>query len=141
MKKNIKFIFMILMIIFAFITIMALIYGIINVNQDKGSETSDDVYTKAVNECIEQCKGYSSILEDSSEYDSALEMYIKNIEEAKSLSLKAYEAENMATYALNYFSIKSIDFEANLPSNGAVSPYTKVLEELNELKIQLSNLL
>lgn len=140
MKKNQKTIFLIAVLILVFITIISLVYGFINVRADKSKTIDESTYTDAVQECIDTCKEYSSVLSDSTEYDMAIDKYLSNIDDAKTPALKAYVADNMATFALKYFSEKSVEFEANLTENGAVSPYTKVLENLNTLKTELDGL-
>lgn len=139
MKKG-KLIVIIIALLLGFVSVMAIIYGQINMRNAKANLPEDSIYTKAVEESIKMCNDYSSILEDSTDYDATIQMYQDNINDESSVQIKAYIAGNMVTYALNYFSQKSIDFEAKLTKNGAVSPYTKVITDLSEKQIELQNL-
>lgn len=140
MNKKFKTVFLLVAIVLVFISAVAIIYGALNAGKSKSEILDDEAYLTAVDECIEMCKDYSSILEDSSNYDQAIAMYIENIENADLPQTKAYYAGNMITYALNIFSQESIAFESNLSSNGTVSPYLKPIEMLSEKQVQMRNL-
>lgn len=140
MKKT-KSLFIILLIIMAFISVMSLIYGYINVQNSKAAaEEQNQKYIEAANSCAEKCKGYSALLDDSSDYDAAMNYYAQNIKEAENSALKVYIASAMAEYALNYISTVNINQEITEGKNSKYSKYTPAVEELNNLKTQLDNL-
>ncbi len=143
MNKNIKTVFLLFIIIAIFISVMSVIYGVVNLNKNS-TNISDDEYNAITEESIDKCKGYvSSLTEDSdiNEYNEVIAYYVENIEKETSPQLKLYVSYNMLTYALNYFSQKSVEFEAHLPSEGAVSPFNSIISELNDMQTRAKNLL
>lgn len=140
MKKNIKSLFIIVMIVLAFVAVISIVYGIINVRNDNSNVIDTSTYTERAEKSIEKCKEVSSILDDSTEYDKVIEYYCENIENASSPEMKVYEACNMVTYSLNYVSIQSVAFSQKANTNGVVSPYTKYITELSTLETELLNL-
>lgn len=141
MNKNKKTLFIIVLIILAFISVMALIYGFMNIQNSKAAaEEQNQKYIELVNSNVEKCKEYSSLLDDSTDYDTAINYYSENIEKADNPALKAYIAAAMADYALNYFSTITINEEASGGTDSKYSKYTPAINELNSIKSQFANL-
>ncbi|MGN1318544.1 MAG: hypothetical protein ACI4VF_05965 [Lachnospirales bacterium] len=144
MNKKIKTVFMLTVIVMIFVIAISLIYGIVNVKKSSLSEESKNNYETIINDCVEKCTSYSTSLtneKDIESYNKTIEYYKENIDKAKSLQEKAYLSGCMATYSLNFFSQKNIEFQAYVSSNGAASPYRDIIDELNNLITQAENLI
>ncbi len=136
---NKKSLFIIILIILAFISVMAIIYGYMNVEQSKeNAEAKNQTYIELSSSSIDKCKEAAELLSDSTDYDTAIGYYAQNIEAAENPALKVYIAEAMVDYAINYFSTISINESVLNKTDMETSIYSKTIDELNSLKIQLS---
>ncbi len=141
MNKNKKTLFIIIIIILSFISVMSLIYGFMNVQRGKAAaEEQNQKYIDVVNDSVNKCKEYSSLLNNSDDYDTAVGYYAENIENAHNSALKAYIASAMVDYSINYFSTININEFGINSTKSKYSKYMPAIDELNSLKTQLANL-
>lgn len=141
MKKSTKTIFLITIIILAFISIMSIIYGVIHVRQSEASAAElTQQYTEAVNNSIDKCKEISSLLDDSTDYDTAIEYYVENINKSDNVTLKAYIASSMVRYATAYFAALNANQQIQTGIDSDHSQYTDAMKDLANLTVTLNSL-
>lgn len=142
MKKDYKTIFLIVLVVMIFISVISIIYSINNINKSTEAANSlEQQYLTLSASAVEKCQSYSSEIEDGDDYASAIKEYATNIDSSENAKLKAYIANAMITYAQNYVAVKNVELEVYGSTSGTTSPYSRMISELNEIKIQLDNIL
>lgn len=139
MDKKIKNIMIILIGIFALITIVGYIYG----SQNKKATTDlyasyDETILNAVDSSIKVCENAFTSVSATDEELINLNDYKTNIEEADTAVLKGYIADAMLTYTGDFVMVKSQNYIAGIEGSIKAN-YDSIQEKLVAAKTKLTS--
>lgn len=122
----------------AFISVMSIVYGVINIQKTKtASEQINANCIRLSQEAITKCKEAAERFDDNEDYLKAIDYYVENIENADTPGLKVSVARSALRYAIAYFTARNIGAEGSV--NGVTLPFESLIQEFSDLKIQLDN--